>query len=609
MDKFFTYLRRFLEESKKRHSALLERYKIYKKSKDRTLFDKKLVFSLSPKKFPNIEQFKMLDKVLSPKERAAMIIFTLIIIVSSFFLLRSFYQKHRTYKPAYGGVYIEGLIGSPRFINPLYSSTNDVDTDISRLLFDGLLKNDPDEGLIPGLADSYIVSADQKTYTFYLRDDIKWHDDIPIRADDVVFTIKAIQNSEYASPLARSFAGVDVEKVDDLTVKFVLEEEFPAFLNALTNGIIPEHVWMDISPFAAKLSEFNLRPIGSGPFRFKSFVREKGGGILSYTLVSNDEYFEKPPYIKTATFKFYPNLEIAADALYRNEVDGLSFFSKSLSDKKRNDATYYSLNLPQYTAIFFNLNNDFLKDRNLRQSLAQAINREKILIEALGGEGLIADAPVPKGFLGYHPEIKRYSFDTELVQENLEKFGWKADQDTGYRKKGETLLEITLTAPDLKEYINVAEIVKENWEDVGVKTNLQIIPTSQIVQNTIKPRAYDALIYGEIISAGLDLYPFWHSTQAEDPGLNLSIFQNRDADRLLERIRTIRKREDREKDLISFQNILAKELPAIFLYNPIYTYPVTNRVKGIDVQKINNPSDRFSNITDWYIKEKVGWKW
>lgn len=608
VENFFNALRRFIKATKEHYLVLLSRYKIYKKSKDRTLFDKKLVFSLSPKKFPSIEQFKMLDKFLSTRERMAIVVFILIIIISSGFLFRNFYIKHRTYEPAYGGTYIEGLVGSPRFINPLYSSTNDVDTDISRLIFSGLLKNDPDEGLVPDLAKSYEISADQKTYIFYLKEDINWHDEIPITADDVVFTFKAIQNLEYASPLARSFTGVDAQKVDDKTIKFVLEDSFASFLNALTVGIIPEHIWMDISPFAAKLSEYNLRPIGSGPFRFKSFIREKGGGIKSYTLQDNEEYFSKSPYIKTIVFKFYPNLEIAADALYRNEVDGLSFFSKSLSNKKRTDVNYYSLNLPQYTAIFFNYTNELLKDRNLRQSLAQAINRERILLEALGGEGLIAHGPVPKGFLGYSADIKKYSYDPELVEENLEKLGWKVVEE-GYRKKDETVLEITLTAPDLKEYINVAEIVKENWEAVGVKTNLQIVPASQIVQNTIKTRSYDALIYGEIISAGLDFYPFWHSTQTEDPGLNLSGFQNREADGLLEKIRSSRERETKEKNLIKFQDILTRELPAIFLYNPVYTYPVTKNIKGINIQKINNPSDRFLNITKWYIKEKLGWKW
>lgn len=608
MKKFFDTLRNFFEELKKRYNVLFERYRVYKKAQDKTLFDKKLVFSLSQKKVPSFKQFKFIGKFLSPKERILMTVFILITLLSLGYLGRSFYKEHRTYEPAFGGTYLEGLVGSPRFINPIYSGTNDVDTDISRLLFSGLLKNDPKQGLMPNLAESYEISSDQKTYIFYLKENTKWHDGEDLNADDVVFTIQAIQNPEYASPIARSFAGIAVEKVDDLTVKFILEEEFPAFLNALTVGILPEHIWFGISPFAAKLSEYNLRPIGSGPFKFKSFVREKSGGILSYTLEANEEYFDKVPYIKTITFKFYPSLLTATEALYRNEIDGLSFFSKSYGDKKRNDVTYYSLNLPQYNALFFDLENSLLKDRNIRQLLAQAINREQILRDALDGDGLLANGPIPNGFLGFHPDIKKYPYDPELVQENLEKLGWVSDSLDGFRRKGDEALEITLTAPDLKEYINVTEIIKENWESVGVKVNLQIIPASQIIQGIVKPRNFQILLYGEIISAGLDLYPFWHSTQAEDPGLNLSGFKNREVDNLLEKIRTNQDREQREKNLIALQDILARDLPAIFLYHPVYTYPVSNRVKGIDVQKINNPSDRFSNITNWYIKEKLGWK-
>lgn len=554
----------------------------------------------------------MVGRFLSPKERLAVSIFSLIILVSASYLLGSYYVKHRVYNPAYGGTYTEGLVGVPRFINPLYGSTSDVDMDISRLLFSGLVKNDPEKGFVNDLAYTYDVSDDQKTYTFKLKENLKWSDGEDLNADDVIFTVKAIQNADYASPLARGFSNASVEKIDNLTIKFVLKEPFAAFLNVLTAGIIPEHIWMDVSPFAAQLSEYNLRPIGSGPYKFKSFIREKGGTIRSYSLETNENYFDKKPFITNVTFRFYPNLEEGVGALNRNEVDGLSFFSKSYEEQggRKKDIKYYSLNLPQYTAIFFNLQrNEILKDKSLRQALAYAIDKEKILTEILGNEGFVASGPIPRGFTGYNAEIKKYNFIPQTAGENLDKLGWKVDATSTMRTKGEATLEITLAAPDIKEYINVAERVKESWEAVGVKTNLQIEPASQIVQTIIKPRAYDILIYGEIISAGMDMYPFWHSSQADDPGLNLSGFKNREADTYLEKARASKNKEDKEKNLISFQNILAEEMPAIFLYHPIYTYPVAEKVRGINIQRINTPSDRFYDISNWYIKEKLGWKW
>ncbi len=612
MNKFFHFLRHFFGRIRQISKKLKAQYKFYRKSKDYKLFDKKLIFSLSGKTIPGWSQLKLVGRFLSPKERLAISIFSLIIFVSASYLFANFYQKHIIYNPDYGGTYVEGLIGVPRFINPLYSSTSDVDMDISRLLFSGLIKNDPEKGFVNDLTFSYDVSDDQKIYTFKLKENLKWHDGEELNADDVVFTIKAVQNADYASPMSRSFSNVTVEKIDNLTIRFSLKEPFSAFLNILTVGIIPEHIWMNVSPFAAKLSEYNLRPIGSGPYKFKSFVRERSGTIRSYSLETNEHYFDKKPYIENITFRFYSNLEEGVGALNRNEVDGLSFFSKSYEEKggRKKDIKYYSLNLPQYTAIFFNLQrSETIQDKSLRQALAYATNKEKILAEILGNEGLVARGPIPVGFIGYHPEIKKYGFSAQTAEENLDKLGWKREDGDNFRKKSDILLEVTLVAPDIKEYINVAEMVKENWEAVGVKTNLQVEPASQIVQTVIKPRAYDILIYGEIISAGMDLYPFWHSSQAEDPGLNLSGYKNREADGYLEKARASKDRGEKEKNLISFQDVLAEDMPAIFLYHPIYTYPVAQKIKGITIQRINTPSDRFTNMSNWYIKEKLGWKW
>lgn len=590
---------------------LKARYKFYRKSKDYKLFDKKLIFSLSGKTIPVWSQLKLVGRFLSPKESLAISIFSMIILVSASYLLGNYFLQHRVYNPAYGGTYTEGLIGAPRFINPLYGSTSDADMDISKLMFSGLMKNDPEIGPDDDLAHCDI-SNDQKIYTCKLKENLKWHDGEELNANDVVFTIKAIKNSDYDSPLARGFQNVEVKKIDNLTAEFVLKEPFAAFLNVLTVGIIPEHIWMDVSPFAAKLSEYNLRPIGSGPYKFKSFVRERGGIIRSYSLETNEYYSDKKPYIENITFRFYPNLEEGVSALNRNEIDGLSFFSKSYEEKggRKKDIKYYSLNLPQYTAIFFNLQRaEMLKDKALRQALARSINKEKILTDILGNEGSVATGPIPRGFIGYNAEIKKYGYSAQSAGESLDKIGWKVDAASAVRIKGEAVLELTIVAPEIKEYVNVAEAVKANWEAVGVKTNLQTEPASQIMQNIIKPRAYDILIYGEIISTGMDMYPFWHSSQTEDPGLNLSGFKNRDADTYLEKARASRNNEEKEKNLVSFQNILAEEAPAIFLYHPIYTYPVAEKVKGITIQRINVPSDRFTNIANWYIKEKLGWKW
>ena len=561
---------------------------------------------LFKEKFPSFRQILKLHKVLSRKEQVLILCFLILFVASLTIEASRFYLRHVTLAPSEGGIYTEGLIGAPRFINPLFSMASDVDSDITALVFSGLLRFKPEEGYVPDLAESYEISDDKKIYTFHLRNNIKWHDGVPFSIDDIIFTIKAIQNGEYASPLAKSFLGVTVEKVDEKTVRFHLPESYIGFKDALTTGILPEHIWLKISPRASYLAEFNLKPIGTGPFRFKSFTRDKNGEIKSYTLERNKYFYNKKPYLDKIVFRFYPNSKAALAALKNGEIDGINFLPQGeILDQERN-ILYYPLMLPQYSAIFLNIRNEILKDKNIRQALVYATDKEKILKEVLGGKGQILHAPIPRGFVGFYGEAKKYNFDLVTAETILDKAGWKKQDN--WRKKNDTNLEITLAAVDKAEQSHLAEIIKKDWESIGIKVKLQIVPSSEIQKIIIKPRLYDALIYGEIFGSESDLLPYWHSSQTEDPGLNLSGFSNALVDKYLEELRKIDNVLERTKKLIAIQDILVEEVPAIFLYSPTYIYPVSKKIKGIEVQKIIIPRDRFASIENWFIRQKRVWK-
>jgi len=172
--------------------------------------------------------------------------------------------------PREGGLYREAVVGAPQLINPLYAPANEVDTDISRLIFSGLLRYDEHGVLVPDVALSYEINEEQTEYTFLLRSDAIWHDGTPLTINDVLFTYGAIQDPVYASPLRVSFQGVTIAALDDTRIQFVLEKPFAPFLGSLTAGIIPEHIWANIDPRNARLSPFNLKPVGSGPFQFRN---------------------------------------------------------------------------------------------------------------------------------------------------------------------------------------------------------------------------------------------------------------------------------------------------------------------------------------------------
>ena len=119
------------------------------------------------------------------------------------------------------------------------------------------------------MVEDYKITPDGKNYTLKIKQNIKWHNGDPLNTDDVLFTFGAIQDPAYKSPLRASFSGVQIERVDDNTVKFILSEPYAAFLNLLTFGIMPAGLWQEINPASASLAELNTKPIGSGPYKFK----------------------------------------------------------------------------------------------------------------------------------------------------------------------------------------------------------------------------------------------------------------------------------------------------------------------------------------------------
>ncbi len=586
--------------------------------------DQRLVFSLHERHLPSLRQFKYLPRLLNKLERKLLFVLAAVFIFSTGFLAFRFYLAHRVFVPADGGEYIESLVGAPHNINPLYARANPVDDDMVSLIYSSLLRYDGHGKLVLDLAESFEVSEDFKNYKLALRRDARFHDGVPVTADDVLFTFSAIQDSAWKSSLSMSFAGVSVEKVDDYTIKFKLGEPFAPFLSSLTFGILPKHLWQNIDPASARLSELNSKPVGSGPFKFHSFTRAKDGSYRSYAVERNDSFYGKKPYLDRVIFYFYPDEESAMAALRDHTVLGMSRvmigesaqpgLSKDRMEintvpgnevDKNPEIEYYKLKLPQYTALFFNVRkNSILADQKVRRVLALALNRERILKEGIKSEGDLADTPILDGFIGFNKNIKPVLFDSQAAADMLDDLGWKISPTGTIREKKQEKLSIILKTLDNPEYSRVASIVAENWKSIGVETIVETVAGADLQRDAIRPRNYDVLLYGEILGIEPDLYPFWHSSQADDPGLNLSGFINRDADKLLEEARVFGNVEDRASRYRAFQEILAGELPAIFLYSPNYIYPQRKTVRGFNVELLAVPSDRFANIEDWYIKMK-----
>lgn len=569
--------------------------------------DQKLILQLSSTRWPKFNQLKYLHRFLNEKE-VKQIFFLLVLAGLTLVLFLFSYGWRRTsVYPKNGGSYTEALIGTPQYINPIYSATNDIDQDLTRLIFSGLLRYNENLELVPDLAESYNISADQKVYTFQLKPNLLWHDGQDLTASDVVYTFTLIQDKSNNSPLEPSFRGIKIIQLDDHTIQFVLEKPFAPFLNSLTVGIIPQHAWQNISTQSYKLAELNLKPIGSGPWQFESLKKNKDGSLISYTLTPFTDYHGNKPFLKNLFFKFYTNYDSAFQALQDQNVDGISYLpkeKKTTTEKMRN-INIYNLQLPQYTGIFINENkNEILKELKLRTALGLAIDKNSIISVALQNEALPLAGPILPGLPGFDPALPTNSYDKELAATLLDELGWKYTAEAKIRSKDDKNLELTLTTVDFEDNIAIAELIRQAWEEIGIQINLNIIPTGTIQKEIIRPRNYELLLFGEILGSNPDFYPFWHSSQIKDPGLNLTGFSNKRADALLEQARQTSDITKKNELYSQFQKIIMENKPAVFLFQPTYSYPMNDKIKGQNLNRINTPSDRLNQTENWYIKTK-----
>ncbi len=552
------------------------------------------------------KNWRKLGHLLSFKDKLIVSALLLIIAISLVTWLGTFYLNLTKPIAKVGGEYIEGSVGQPFYVNPLLSQTSDADSDLTAIVYSGLFKYDHNGNAVPDLAESYQISQDQRQYTINLRKNAHWQDGKNVTADDIFFTFNILQDPAYKSPLRQSWQGVDVNVVDDHTIVFDLKNPYVGFLENLTIGILPKHVWENIAPEKFALADYNLHPIGCGPFMFSDFQKDSQGSILTYHLKAFKDFYGGSPYISNFTFNFYADDDALIAAYNKKEVMGMNSIAPEKIDFIKNvkSTDIHELTIPRYFSVFFNQTKSVvLADDNVRAALNLGVNRKEIIRNILHGKGIELSSP-------FFPQMSSYNGQVQLGQ-NIEEAnkllddnGWKKEAGSEFRKKGSATLEFELVTTDWPELSQTADLLKVQWQKIGVKLDVKILTVSDLQQNYIRTREYDSLLFGQAITFNPDLYSFWHSSQKRDPGLNLSLFDNSQADSILE---SVRQESDESKRIESYkklQELLAKEIPAVFLYGQTYLYPVVNSVHGITIQNVNTPADRFIDVNKWYVKTK-----
>lgn len=527
------------------------------------------------------------------------------VVLIAIYLWASFSSKPVTLVevPVAGGTYVEGLVGQPKYLNPILSPAGSVDQDIVSLVFDGLTKVSDDGTIIPALAETWDISPDGKTYTFNLRAGAKWHDGWPVVADDVVYTVRAIQDPSYKGnpAFAQLWKGVVVEKMSDSRVKFVLKDAYAPFLEFTTLGLLPSHVLGTTAAERLPESTFNLRPVGTGAFRVAQ------SSLRGVELESYAEYYGSKPMLDRIRFLFYPDDRSALRALRMEEIQGLGYFgSQSLEQlgdgKPRN--IYAVPDFSKLTLLILNTKSTVFQDVVVRQAVALGLNREKVIDVATGGAATPASSVIIPGTWaasGGHPA---YTHDPERARALLEGAGWRDADGDGIREKAQDQLKFVLLTNDRPQRVAAAQEISRQLEQVGIKVDVQAVGWSGFVQDFLVPRSFHAVLAEQWSpQADPDGYQFWHSSQAKD-GLNFSRWTSRAADELLENGRKTTQPEERAKHYAEFEKLFAAEMPGIPLYYPLYTYVVDQSVKGIHPGLMIDSSHRFDHINEWYIRTK-----
>jgi peptide/nickel transport system substrate-binding protein len=571
--------------------------------------------SLLRSKFSLFDRLLRFIEVTGPSDRILLRVLFFCVIFSGVWLLFTINNNHSSETPIQGGLLREGIVGTPRFINPALAITR-ADQDVTSLVYSGLMKINPDGTLIPDAAESVTVSEDGLTYNVVLRKDVRFHDNTPLTARDVIFTIQLIQNPDLKSPLRGNWADVVVEDVGEYELNIVIAEAYAPFIENFQFGIMPAHLWSSLPIEQLPFSQLNTEPIGSGPFVVERAERDQSGLIQSYILTAS-QVNRHVAKIDTFELHFFTDETALIEALKNKLIDTTAYIGNEnvAAIEETGDFVVITEPLPRVFGIFFNQNKSAaLRDPAVREALSIAIDRNALIEKTLFGYGVSTNVPVP--LQGDTIEsmdssnVATSSPSIEHAKQILHDAGWISN-NLGLLEKqvdgsAETL-SFTLRTSNAPLFDAITEAVVAEWKAIGVEVSTEQFEQTGLVQSVIRPRDFQALLFGLDMSRSGELYPFWHSSQKDDPGLNIAQYTNLSVDALLEKARTEQDVVIRTEALNEANTIIAGERPAVFLFQPMMTYVVTKDIIVTPIHDVGKPSDRFSNITDWYTDSDTLW--
>lgn len=505
-------------------------------------------------------------------------------------------------------VYTEGIVSKNGIqnINPLFVDYNEADREVSRLVFSGLMKYDSESKAIVDDMGILSISEDKTEYVFKMRDGLKWHDGKPVTAEDVYFTFHDVI-LDPALPneiLKMNFSGVNVELVDEKTVKFKIEKPNIFFIANFVTGILPEHILGGVDSADLLQNEFNKKPVGAGPYMVAESLETFPNGRTQITLERSPYYYGETSDIEFMRFIAYSSMEDLIEEV--DAVNGVTKVSgKYISDFQNNDRfELIPYELPQYTAVFMNMESKVLNSKKVRLALIKAVDKDALLADST--DKIRVDTPL----MELNQEDWYYKHSLEEAEGSLKDAGYEYQKEdtekAGIRyNKDEDALELNFIAKlydegtyQFEETEKVVEALHSVWESIGFSIQVEFLPEDEF-KSRVSSRKYDLLFVGQALGYNLDTYSYWHSMQATPVGQNLSNYKSFQVDSLIEDIRYVFNPDKRKSNLKELAENIKEDVPAIFLYRPVYYYATDGRVSGVSMKDVVFSSDRFSGISKW----------
>ncbi|OGM90607.1 hypothetical protein A2755_03585 [Candidatus Wolfebacteria bacterium RIFCSPHIGHO2_01_FULL_48_22] len=543
-------------------------------------------------------------KSFSPKEFTIFLVCSALVLLTGVLLIIQLINTYTVSVPAQGGTFTEGVVGQVAYLNPVLAREGSADRDAVALLF----------ASVYDLAELIEHDEEFRSWSLRLKEEAVWHDNTPVTSDDIVFTVQIIQNTDAASPHFSNWQNVSVERVSEREVLFETVNTYALFENLLHDlRPIPKKYFADLSPANIRLSAFNLKPIGSGPFVFEELEKRADGFITSIFMKKNERYHAigTLPHLDRFVMLYFENEDLLMRSFNKGLIDGFGSFTPRIAEYAEINTQQNNISTSRYYAVFLNQNaHSALASPAVRRALWLFVDREALIQDVFAGHAVVQQGPLP----AYQDTALQNPVpaqgNTDEAHRLLEDNGWFFDDETrtwNTVTDDETLAQLmfTIKIPDSPIVRQIAESVRNQWETVGIKTKIETTDANLFSEDVLKTRNYEMIIYGNILLPMPDLTSFWHSNERFYPGLNFSLYESGTIDELLLQLRSIDPQsQSRNETLAILAQEIVSQTPALFIASPQYIYLTQAHTIGAPIDTIATPDARFVRITEWYAKTK-----